>query len=203
MEHLILVAGHAVYVAPDFARPEADESWLLQDFQRGEPPFYLEHIRRGAELAAIDESALLMFSGAQTRLEAGPRSEAQSYWLLAEHFKWFGYEAVQPRATTEEFARDSFENVLFGLCRFREIAGRWPARLTVVSWAFKAARFALHRAAVCWPAERFEFVGVNNPLNLTGAEVGESKAREQFLRDPYGTHAPLKLKRSTANPRAA
>ena len=194
------VAGHAVYVAPDFARPEADESWWLQDFQRGEPPFYLEHIRHGVELAARDEKALLIFSGGQTRQEAGPRSEAQSYWLLAEHFKWFGYEAVQPRAGTEEFARDSLENVLFGLCRFREIAGRWPARLTVVSWAFKAARFALHRAAVRWPAERFEFVGVNNPPALSGAEVGESNAREQFLRDPYGTHAPLMVKREARNP---
>ena len=90
MEHLILVAGHAVYVAPDFARPEADESWLLQDFQRGEPPFYIEHIRRGVELTAADAGALLMFSGGQTRREAGPRSEAESYWRLAEHFGWFG-----------------------------------------------------------------------------------------------------------------
>jgi hypothetical protein len=199
MENLVLVAGHAVYVAPDFARPADDGSWLLQDFQRGEPPFYLEHIRRGAELAARDESALLVFSGGQTRREAGPRSEAQGYWLLAEHFGWL-LGGLRQRAAMEEFARDSLENVLFGLCRFRELTGCWPVRVSVLSWAFKAARFDLHRAALGWPAERFEFIGVNNPPDLAGAQAGESKAVEQFRLDPYGWRLPLADKRAARNP---
>ncbi len=200
MEHLILVAGHAVYLAPDFTRPEADESWFLQDFQRGEPPFYIEHIRRGVELAAQNAGALLLFSGGPTRRAAGPRSEAQSYWYLAEHFGWFGCENVRERAATEEFARDSFENVLFGLCRFHEIAGRWPARLTVVSWTFKSARFDLHRAALRWPWERWEFIGAHNPLDLAGAEAGERQAHQQFKQDPYGAQLPLSDKRQARNP---
>jgi hypothetical protein len=198
-DHLVLVAGHAVYVAPDYARPAADDSWRLQDFQRGEPPFYLEHIRRGAELAARDAGALLVFSGGQTRREAGPRSEAESYLKLAEHFGWLD-DGLQARTATEEFARDSLENVLFGVCRFREVAGRWPARLTAVSWAFKEERFRLHCAALRWPAERFNFVGANNPRDMAGAQAGENKALEQFRRDPYGALAPLSDKRTARNP---
>lgn len=87
LEHLIVVACHAVYVSEDFTDPLSDLSWFLQDFQKGEPPFYVEHIRKGVELADNDKKALLVFSGGQTRYEAGPRSEAQSYWMIANHFK--------------------------------------------------------------------------------------------------------------------
>jgi hypothetical protein len=75
LKTLVLVAGHAVYVAPDFAEPQRDESWLLQPFQRGEPPFYLEHIKKGIELAAHDASAMLVLSGGP-RAEAGPMGVA-------------------------------------------------------------------------------------------------------------------------------
>ena len=37
LDRLILVAGHAVYVADDFTAPKDDRSWFLQSFQRGEP----------------------------------------------------------------------------------------------------------------------------------------------------------------------
>lgn len=187
--HLIVVAGHAVYTALDFTRPTADESWFLQPFQRGEPVFYLEHIRRGVELAVQDTNSLLIFSGGQTRREAGPRSEALSYWLLAEHFAWWGQAAtVRTRAFAEEYARDSFENLLFGVCRFREVTGRYPQRLTVVGWGFKAERFELHRTALRWPAARYEYIAANDPHDLAGAFAGERRnALEPFQRDPYGT----------------
>ncbi len=50
-----------------------DSSWLLLDYQRGEPPFYIEHVRAGVEAAAADADALLILSGGMTRREAGPR----------------------------------------------------------------------------------------------------------------------------------
>ena len=123
LDKLILVAGHAVYVGRNQRRAFGDKSWVLRDFQKGEPPCYVEHIRLGVELAASDAKSLLVFSGGQTRLEAGPKSEGQSYWLLAEQFGWWQKADVQNRATVEEFARDSFENLLFGIARFRECTG--------------------------------------------------------------------------------
>ena len=37
-----------------------------------------------------DPRALLMFSGGETRREAGPKSEAQSYWAVADAADWYG-----------------------------------------------------------------------------------------------------------------
>jgi hypothetical protein len=188
LENLILVAGHAVYTAADFRHPFDDESWYLQSFQEGEPPFYIEHIHRGVELANQDKKALLIFSGGQTRLEAGPKSEAQSYWMVANHaFRWWAMTNVMLRSTTEEFARDSLENIVFGICRFRECAGRIPANIVLVSWKFKEKRFEMHRKTIGFPALRFTFDGVNNPVNLNAAENGEKKtAVEPFSKDRWG-----------------
>lgn len=186
LKNLILVAGHAVYTADNFVHPADDNNWYLQDFQKGEPPFYIEHIRYGVDLADQDRESLLVFSGGQTRFEAGPRSEAQSYWYIADHFNWWWKTNIKLRATTEEFARDSFENLLFGICRFKECTGQYPNKIIVVSWAFKKDRFAKHRRAIGFPEEKYTFVGVNNPVDLDGAERGERKANKAFEDDPYG-----------------
>lgn len=60
----------------------------------------------------------------------------------------------------QEHARDSFENLLFSLCRFYELTGQYPADLLVIGYDFKHERFSdLHRAALGWPDQRFKFVG--------------------------------------------
>lgn len=202
LDTLIMVAGHAVYTADDFSEPCCDDSWMLQDFQAGEPPFYIEHIQRGVEIAASAPRSLLVFSGGQTRAEAGPRSEAQSYWLLAQHFAWWQRSEVRTRATTEEFARDSFENLLFGICRFFEFTGQYPRLIIVVSWAFKQKRFEFHRDTIGWPDDpaTFQFIGVNDPVDLSSAQKGEDKALADFTRDPFGTTGELRRKRETRNP---
>lgn len=42
-----------------------------------------------------------------------------------------GKEDLRQRALTEEHARDSFENLLFSVCRFRELTGMYPHNITV------------------------------------------------------------------------
>lgn len=54
-----------------------------------------------SQAAAADPAALLMFSGGQTRLAAGPRSEGLSYWVVAEAAGWFNKTQVRARAFTE------------------------------------------------------------------------------------------------------
>jgi hypothetical protein len=183
---LILVAGHGMYVAPDFIDPRGDKSWLLQDFQKGEPPLYIEHVACGIDLATADEKSLLVFSGGQTRAEAGPQSEAQSYWVIAEYVLHWKQTAMRSRSTTEEYARDSFENLLFGICRFFECTQRYPRLVKVVSWKFKEKRFDLHRTAIRLPSSRYEFVGVNDPIDLKRAKQGERITKDRFTKDPYG-----------------
>ncbi|MCB9644637.1 MAG: hypothetical protein H6728_16305 [Myxococcales bacterium] len=199
LTHLILVAGHAIYTSNDFTDPTCDGCWSLQSFQTAEPAFYLEHIQHGIARTQADPSALLVFSGGQTRLEAGPRSEAQSYWMLARHLGWLTQD-VEDRVTTEEFARDSFENLLFGICRFYEWTQTFPQTITAVSWGFKQERFQHHRDALQFPKDHFHFVGVNQPPQLEAALRGEARTIEAFRLDPYGNHPPLSQKRQQRDP---
>ena len=199
MRNLIVVAGHAIL--RDLSLVQEDRGWFLLDFQKGEPTRYIGHIRRAVEEAAADPEAALIFSGGPTRIEAGPRTEALSYWLVAEHFEWFGHRAVKQRAYLEDFARDSFENLLFGICRFREVSGRLPENVSVVSWEFKRARFAeLHREAIGWPAERFRYVGANDPESIEQALRSEERAREKYQADPYSLQDEFRLKKQGRNP---
>ncbi|GFH17244.1 uncharacterized protein HaLaN_13834 [Haematococcus lacustris] len=76
------VAGHAVYVGKDYSEASLESSWFLEPYQQlpGEAQSFVEHIRLGVLAAAEDPEAMLLFSGGQTRLAAGPRSEGLSYW---------------------------------------------------------------------------------------------------------------------------
>ena len=161
----------------------------------------MDHIRFAVALAASKPTSLLVFSGGQTRSEAGPRSEAQSYWTLADHSSWWGEVDVRNRATTEEFARDSFENLLFGIARFRECTGNYPESIEIVGWNFKSRRFDLHRRTVGWPGEdSFRYHGINNPQALDTAIRGETAVLAAFGLDPFGTEGDLLEKRRRRNP---
>lgn len=203
--HLIMVAGHAVYMAPSRSEAEVvkEESWWLESFQHGQLSTMLAHIRRGVELAAADNHSLLVFSGGETRVAAGPRSEASSYWEAADALGWFGTPHVRERALLEAHARDSLENLLFALCRFYEVAGRYPERVSVVSFGFKRRRFVeLHRRALRLPRSRFEYVGIDPPglsLDVLAGELSHSS--KPFERDPYGcAEVELRRKRATRDP---
>ncbi|RDX70217.1 hypothetical protein CR513_50562, partial [Mucuna pruriens] len=203
LQNLVMVAGHSVYTSSSCGKIDEEESWFLESYQRnpGQAATFVTHIHEGIEVAARDDFALLLFSGGETRRDAGPRSEAQSYWAVADSKGWYGKEAsVKWRALTEEHARDSFENLLFSICRFRELTGTYPQNITVVSYDFKEKRFAqLHRSAIRFPESRFFYAGTPATSNArAGALKGEKLVRTQFERDPYGCQGSLyhkKLKR--------
>ena len=202
LDKLILVAGHAVYVGDDRRAAADDRSWVLQNFQKGEPTCYIEHIRRGVELAALQPNSLLVFTGGQTRLEAGPNSEAKSYCLLADQFDWWKMTDVIDRTAIEEYARDSYENLLFGIARFRECTSVYPASIEIVSWAFKRERFDFHRETIIWPGDdqHYKYHAVNNPNYLAQTLEGEAKTFGAFKQDPFGTEDHLRSKRARRNP---
>jgi len=125
--------------------------------------------------------------------------ESQGYWLVAESLNWYGALDVRDRAFTEEHSRDSLENVVFSLCRFYELTGKYPERLTIVSYDFKEQRFLeAHRAALGWPEERIRFVGT--PALNEEMVAGEEHTRMLFERDPYGCTGELKEKRLARDP---
>ncbi|EES10844.1 hypothetical protein BDA96_06G096000 [Sorghum bicolor] len=205
LRNLVMVAGHSIYTSSRCGETESENSWFLEPYQKhpGQAATFLAHIKEGVGIVARDEGALLLFSGGETRRDAGPRSEAQSYWAIAESKGWFGNdESVRSRALTEEHARDSFENLLFSVCRFRELTGRYPQNITVVSYDFKEERFAqLHRTALGFPEGRFFFTGTPaTPSAREAALKGEAAVRSQFLEDPYGCLGSLHVKRLKRDP---
>lgn len=194
-DHAVIVAGHAIL--RHYRDLTNDASWFLLDFQKGEPKHYIRHAQRGVELAAADPKAVLIFSGGQTRAEAGPRSEANSYYTVADLHDWWGHKTT---AITEDFARDSFENLLFGICRFKEFAGRYPSKVTLVSWAFKEQRFHLHREAIGYPKDRFVYDGPNNPDAIEQARNAEASAIANYTADPYSSTPFYQAKKAERNP---
>ncbi len=137
--HLIMVAGHTSL--RQFGSYSDSKQWFLFDYQRSQFPIFQDHIKMGVSLVARDEKSFLLYSGAQQHIEAGPITEALSYWMTAHNAKWFGHSPdVNLRVSTEEFALDSFENLLFSVCRFKQLTQNYPTDITVISLEFKRKR---------------------------------------------------------------
>ncbi|KAH9597908.1 hypothetical protein LSM04_006066 [Trypanosoma melophagium] len=173
--NLIMVPGHGVLGALSVSDWRNENNWGLEPHQLRDgvslPLCFASHIRRGLQILKEDVNAsLLIFSGGQTRDGSGPRSEGLSYYLVAEETELFGlFDSVverkyvlQNRIFAEEFARDSYENLLFSIARFYEVTGRFPERIIVVGWKHKEKRFSTyHREAIRFPRSKFTYIGLN------------------------------------------
>eukprot|EP00240_Pyramimonas_obovata_P010706 CAMPEP_0118930762 /NCGR_PEP_ID=MMETSP1169-20130426/7340_1 /TAXON_ID=36882 /ORGANISM="Pyramimonas obovata, Strain CCMP722" /LENGTH=112 /DNA_ID=CAMNT_0006873167 /DNA_START=444 /DNA_END=779 /DNA_ORIENTATION=- len=72
-QNLVMVAGHSVLINPDARQARQQDSWYLEEYQRipGQVDSFIDHIQVGVKTAAQDPSALLLFSGGETRGAAG------------------------------------------------------------------------------------------------------------------------------------
>ncbi|CBJ30413.1 conserved unknown protein [Ectocarpus siliculosus] len=193
LTHLIMVPCHGVTVTESLEGADSrDGDWFLLDYQKGKdvPRALVGHIQGGLDALDADENALLLFSGGKTRGPAGPKSEGESYFFVADHYDWWGKPDLRARASTEDFARDSFENVLFSICRFKEITGDYPTKITVVGFDFKEDRFEhLHMPSLRFPPEAFRYVGLHPEGRFDHAAAAEGErtsALEPYRSDPYG-----------------
>lgn len=207
LNHAIIVPGHAVMRrSKQFGALYDEEAWYLLPYQKGVgfPQIIASHIRTAVDLMKKDDESCLIMSGGQTRKDVGPISEAVSYYYLAEDQKWITQQDAS-RVFLEEYARDSFENLLFSVSRFREVTGRYPSKITVVGFDFKDRRFSdLHRRAIGFPESNFTYIGLR-PLHKlfdhVKASEGEKLAYDAFVNDMYGCNSPdLVTKRTIRNP---
>jgi hypothetical protein len=173
------------------------------------PAAIVGHIKAGIQEAADDSQSLLVFSGGETRASTGPETEGSSYYRVTDAMNLWpvGDNTLRARTVTEEFATDSYQNLLFSICRFYEVTGSYPNKITMVSFTFKQRRFeTLHIPALRWPANQFKYVGYDPPsstgFDLAEATYGElENAAKPFEGDPYGCHSEvLKEKRRARNP---
>ena len=225
LNHAIIVCAHAVWSGKrdfwEYLNPDAwvlDDGWSLdENTSINSIRAYMETLKTGLDLMMHEDhirSSLLIISGGQTRASAGPISEAWSYYQLARYHDWIGN--VQ-RVILEEYARDSFENLLFSLCRFYEVTGHYPTRVTIISLDIKRARFEdIYRVAIGFPKDSFKFLGIPLYSSLSSSTLPSSSISNvsypnqstisfdilnSFLKDPYGCHTPSLIeKRHYRNP---
>lgn len=209
LDHLIIVPGHAIWKGADPNKRTQDSEWILKPYQKGtgKAQVFWEHIAVGAELTLQDERSLLVFSGGQTR-SGSPHTEAQSYLRLAVATELlpstYSPTGLFPRATTEDYALDSYQNLIFSIARFHEVTGRYPTWITVVGYAMKKRRFEeLHRRAIRWPEDKLEYVGIDGSQKgvTDKSKQGElANAYLPYTKDMYGCHSTLAAKRVARNP---
>ncbi|HIH50512.1 MAG: hypothetical protein ABSE71_04755 [Candidatus Micrarchaeaceae archaeon] len=199
-KYLLIVPGHAVYVGREAASAHLDDYWI--GGFKGEAKFYTEHAFAGISEAGKDEKSILIFSGGQTREKAGPFSEAQSYWALSDQHLWLTMDRVKGRATTEDFARDSLENLAFSVGRFVQLTGEMPYTIVIFGWVFKEERYRRHAEALGIEQWRLHYYGVNNPEGeaLAMAKKGEIKTLADFEASPLGRVGILAQKREQRDP---
>lgn len=192
-DHLIIVPGHSVINIDAFGsgREDSDRAWKLLDYQekQGLPKIIASHIETAINISKSDVKSMLLFSGGQTRVDAGPISEGLSYYMYSKIMGWLEDDLLD-RVNVEEYATDSFENLIFSVCRFKELAGVYPSRITIVGFDFKKKRYeTLHRAAIGFPESAFRYIGIkpdSAAFDHDLAESGESKTYSSFQSKMYG-----------------
>ncbi|CAM9225533.1 unnamed protein product, partial [Ectocarpus fasciculatus] len=210
--HLIIVPGHSVINIDAFGsgREDSDRAWKLLDYQekQGLPKIIASHIETAINISKSDVKSMLLFSGGQTRVDAGPISEGLSYYMYSKIMGWLEDDLLD-RVNVEEYATDSFENLIFSVCRFKELAGVYPSRITIVGFDFKKKRYeTLHRAAIGFPESAFRYIGIkpdSAAFDHDLAESGESKTYSSFQSKMYGSNtepssSEIVAKRFARNP---
>ncbi|CDK25765.1 unnamed protein product [Kuraishia capsulata CBS 1993] len=149
--HLIMVPCHGIWDSKVYssANPkpakagEAVNEWHLASFQipTKDNISFIEHAK-----IAIDEfkkdkdNSVLVFSGGFTKAGV-EQSESRSYFELSRALGLLDTEDEHAGVECEEYARDSYENVLFSLLKFRKTTGSFPTKYTIVGFEFKRHRF--------------------------------------------------------------
>jgi len=214
LHNLIIVPGHGIWLGQGGESVLNESSWALEFYQQGDGSAsrisaFVSHIRKGVELAAADEQSLLVFSGGSTR-SSTPTTEAISYMSLAMALDLFPPDeqtrsSLFERTATEDYALDSFQNLMFSVARFREVTGHYPSRITVVGYAMKHRRYEeLHRKALRWPldTQHWKYYGIDmeDEEERERAVAGEiENGFKPYERDLYGCHGTLLEKRRIRN----
>ena len=198
MRKLILVPAQAVYVGRRYEQAKDPDAWKSPaDWPEANElaELWAQHVAAAIHIADVKPATLVMFSGGTIAPEVED-SGGQGLFDLAVQAQWFGNIKVASRACREEYARDSFEHLLFGIERFQEITKKrqTPETIIVVGPAFQQAAFELHAQTIALRRlngiGRFELVyeGINDPPEpiLSGRREREAQLLDEYHRHPLG-----------------
>jgi hypothetical protein len=225
IDTLIVVCCHAIWLGEDVSKASGkgtiEDGWIIEPFQAGEMPTFIDHITAGIQQLSSNKFAILVFSGGSTKPDRTQTSEAESYRLYAMRQGLLGSDDLIMRTFSEVDATDSFQNVLFSLLRFPQFVKRYhqhctdgavsacaahqlpfPQKLILISHDFKRARFEeLHLPALNYPINtaRFEYVGIDPPFDevkMQEIKAGDAKrGYGAWKEDLYGRGELLAGKR--------
>ncbi|KAF1957147.1 hypothetical protein CC80DRAFT_55194 [Byssothecium circinans] len=225
IENLVIVCCHAIF-HPDASSPSLplhspynENNWYLAPFQKsnpdtgnpGEQETFMAHVLSGVDALsrAPKDDTLLILSGGSTKGSLTPLSEARSYYNAALACELVegsqGEGRVQQllanrRILLEEYATDSFQNLLLSILLFRRTTGKYPKQIRIITHAFKSKRFLdLHAPAIKWPPDRVQVQGIDPVMSRADLEEtvrGEEKyGYALWLKDPFGVGDVLARKR--------
>ncbi|KAK6198802.1 uncharacterized protein RJT21DRAFT_122441 [Scheffersomyces amazonensis] len=212
---LVILPCHSIWKGGNSLGESRDE-WHLVNFQiEGYDHLaFKDHIIQSIEYIKSDPHSFLILSGGQTKAESGPISESLSYYQLATQLVEDEHKSsILSRISTEEYARDSFENVIFSICRFYELFNKYPDKITIIGFEFKRDRFLKYHLyeALNFPLHRVKYIGNSpTPKDLSDIEkqiyfkdLDDSEykfAVKFFQEDWYGIRKPLASKKASRNP---
>ena len=140
---------------------------------------YLDHIKAVAKLLQEGATDILIISGGATKPQI-EMSEAESY---AKILQYLLPENLRAKVILEESAKDTLENLLFGICRAHQVTGQWPSSVTVISWVWKKERIQLIANALRLPG--YSYLGVGDKVNpKTPEEIAAEIADDPLYRLP-------------------
>jgi hypothetical protein len=211
IENLIILPCHSVF-APElnskfeeinynnndnsrFSIVENKNNWLMEPFQAESDDniSFLKHLELSLlELNENIKDSALVISGGFTKSEI-QKSESSSYLELAKSVGFLKnpYFRINTNILLEEYARDSYENVLYSICTFVKRFNKFPKKITIIGFGFKRERFLSSHLTTLGYYILPNLINANNNYNLPntnhvkyiGAGPFIDDLKENFLRD--------------------
>ena len=141
---------------------------------------YENQLRESIKTVQGKSYDLLIISGGYTKKEI-EKSEAQG---MVDWARDLGLDIEEILFILEEYSRDSFENILFSMCRYYEEYEQFPNRIGICSWKSKEKRFKIIAEALKLP-HYFLGVGEKEALARAEAQQLEKIGADPFHRSPY------------------
>ncbi|KAG0691284.1 hypothetical protein C6P40_002675 [Pichia californica] len=154
INNLIILPCHSIF-APELNDNDINKdqisfiedpnNWLLESFQleSNDHISFINHIQLSFnELHKTIYDSVLVISGGYTK-KLIKKSESSSYYNVAlkSGILKNPYFKLNKNIFLEEYARDSYENVLFSLATFYKNFNKFPQKITIIGFGFKKERF--------------------------------------------------------------
>ncbi|VUG18905.1 DEBR0S4_05380g1_1 [Brettanomyces bruxellensis] len=214
---LIILPCHSIYIGDgnlpktvlhnpkDNGPGSKEEEWILASFQKEAQDQHclLKHLYTSINLLSNNLSdSLLVISGGYTKPETR-KSESFSYLQVARE-RGIVDDNLEKSILLEQYARDSYENVLFSLCTFRQAAGVWPKHIKIVGFEFKRERFLnFHIRTLQFPAANVEYIGIGPeypPAEYFGVDDATyEKNKKKYFEDTFASENKYAIKPFSKN----